>query len=72
MKRVHFIGIGGIGLSALAKFLSKDGYQISGSDVKVSEITDDLERNFRAKITIPHNENAITEKYRFYNLLCSD
>jgi len=61
LKKVHFIGIGGIGLSALAKFLARDGYQISGSDVKKSEITDDLEQNFGAKITIPHHEDAITK-----------
>ena len=59
MKRVHFIGIGGIGLSALAKFLSSQGYLISGSDMKQSEITDDLALNFGAKITIPHHKDAV-------------
>ncbi|SHO81294.1 UDP-N-acetylmuramate--alanine ligase [hydrothermal vent metagenome] len=60
-KRVHFIGIGGIGLSALAKFLYGSGYQISGSDIKQSEITDDLAINFDARITIPHHQNAIED-----------
>ncbi len=59
MKRVHFIGIGGIGLSALAKFLASYGYEISGSDMKQSEITDDLALNYRAKITIPHHPDAV-------------
>ncbi len=56
---IHFIGIGGIGLSALAKFLAGQGIKISGSDVSKSEITDDLAVNFGAQITIPHHENAV-------------
>ena len=57
--RIHFIGIGGIGLSALAKFLSGQGHIISGSDIKQTEITDDLATNFGAKITIPHHPDAV-------------
>jgi UDP-N-acetylmuramate--alanine ligase len=57
--KIHFIGIGGIGLSALAKFLANDGHQISGSDIKQTEITDDLALNFGAKITIPHHGDAV-------------
>ncbi|MCF6243484.1 MAG: UDP-N-acetylmuramate--L-alanine ligase [Sulfurovum sp.] len=59
MKKIHFIGIGGIGLSALAKFLHNDGHKISGSDIKQTEITNDLATNFEAKITIPHHEEAV-------------
>ncbi|MDD5359304.1 MAG: UDP-N-acetylmuramate--L-alanine ligase [Sulfurovaceae bacterium] len=55
----HFIGIGGIGLSALAKFLANAGENISGSDIRQSEITNDLAINFNAKITIPHHEDAV-------------
>ncbi len=58
-KKIHFIGIGGIGLSALAKFLANDGHKISGSDIKQSEITNDLATNFDAKVTIPHHEDAV-------------
>jgi len=57
--KIHFIGIGGIGLSALAKFLYNDGHKISGSDIKQTEITNDLATNFDAKITIPHHEDAV-------------
>lgn len=57
--KIHFIGIGGIGLSALAKFLANDGHTISGSDIRQSEITNDLATNFHAKITIPHHEEAV-------------
>jgi len=56
---IHFIGIGGIGLSALAKFLAGEGHKISGSDISKSEITDDLALNFNAQITIPHHEDAV-------------
>lgn len=57
--KIHFIGIGGIGLSALAKFLANDGHTISGSDIKQTEITNDLATNFDAKITIPHHKDAV-------------
>ncbi len=57
--KIHFIGIGGIGLSALAKFLANEGHTISGSDIKQTEITDDLATNFGAKVTIPHHRDAI-------------
>lgn len=59
MKKIHFIGIGGIGLSALAKYLANDGHKISGSDIKQTEITNDLATHFDAKITIPHHEEAV-------------
>ncbi len=58
-QKIHFIGIGGIGLSALAKLLANCGHTISGSDIKQSEITNDLALNFGAKITIPHHEDAV-------------
>ena len=57
--KIHFIGIGGIGLSALAKFLAGRGHRISGSDMRQSEITDDLALNYGAKITIPHHPDAV-------------
>ena len=41
---IHFIGIGGIGMSALAQFHRARGWRISGSDLKRSEITDALRR----------------------------
>lgn len=41
-ERIHFIGIGGIGMSGIASILKKQGYRISGSDVKESAITQKL------------------------------
>ena len=39
---VHFIGIGGIGMSGLAEVLLELGYRVSGSDAKLSPITERL------------------------------
>jgi UDP-N-acetylmuramate--alanine ligase len=41
---IHFVGIGGIGMSGIAELLLNLGYKVSGSDVKMSEITDRLKR----------------------------
>ena len=40
--KIHFIGIGGIGVSALARYYLEKGYQVSGSDLASSEITNAL------------------------------
>ena len=37
--KVHFVGIGGIGMSGIAELLLNLGYRVSGSDLKESEIT---------------------------------
>jgi len=39
---IHFVGIGGIGMSGIAELLINLGYQVSGSDLKTSDITDRL------------------------------
>lgn len=41
-KKIHCIGIGGIGLSAIAEILISRGYSVSGSDMRESEMTDRL------------------------------
>lgn len=41
-QRIHFIGIGGIGMSGIAEILLTMGYPVSGSDLKRSAITDRL------------------------------
>src|SRR5215510_1686603 len=40
--RIHFIGIGGIGMSGIAEILLTMGYAVSGSDLKRSPVTDRL------------------------------
>ena len=42
--KVHFIGIGGIGVSALARLYLREGWEVSGSDLHASEITKALEQ----------------------------
>jgi len=39
IQKIHFVGIGGIGMSGIAEVLINLGYQVSGSDLKESEIT---------------------------------
>ena len=41
-RRVHFVGIGGIGMSGIAELLANLGYAVSGSDEKRSATTDRL------------------------------
>jgi len=42
IQRIHFVGIGGIGMSGIAEVLLNLGYQISGSDLKNSAVTQRL------------------------------
>lgn len=44
LKRFHFVGIGGIGMSAIAQMLARNGCAVSGSDIRKSAITDELGR----------------------------
>jgi UDP-N-acetylmuramate--alanine ligase len=44
VRKVHFVGVGGIGMSALARLFLAEGKQVSGSDRAVSAITEALER----------------------------
>ena len=43
-QALHFIGIGGIGMSGIAEVLINLGYQISGSDLRLSATTERLAR----------------------------
>ena len=42
IQRIHFVGIGGIGMSGIAEVLLNLGYRISGSDLKTSAVTERL------------------------------
>jgi len=55
----HFIGIGGIGMSAIAKLYLRRGIKISGSDLKESKITEEL-KNLGADVFIGHAAANIT------------
>src|SRR3954471_4788371 len=43
IQKVHFVGIGGIGMSGIAEVLCNLGFRVSGSDLKRSEVTERLE-----------------------------
>jgi len=55
IKKIYFVGIGGIGVSALAKLFKSQGKQVIGSDKYSSEITDDL-RKKGIKVYIGHKD----------------
>jgi UDP-N-acetylmuramate--alanine ligase len=76
--KLHFIGIGGIGVSALAKYYLEKGYQISGSDLKESEITKELkERGVKVfigkhKISNIKNQKSKSQKRKNQNYVLPD
>lgn len=57
---VHFIGIGGISMSGLAEILIKEGFKVTGSDMKASEITNQLS-DMGALINIGQRAGNITD-----------
>src|SRR5574341_2486721 len=62
IKHIHFVGIGGIGMSGIAEVLLNLGYKVSGSDMKESDTTERLNKlggeifigNRAANIASPH------------------
>ncbi len=59
IQRIHFVGIGGIGMSGIAEVLLNLGYKISGSDLKQSAVTDRL-KGFGAIIFEGHGAENVT------------
>jgi len=59
--KIHFIGIGGIGISGLAQYMQYKGHTVSGSDIKDTLITKKL-RSLGIETTIPHASSAITDQ----------
>ena len=57
-KCFHFVAIGGVGMSALAKYLVERGAEVTGSDVQESKYTH-LLQDKGVKVTIGHNPNLI-------------
>ena len=55
---IHFVGIGGIGMSGIAELLLNLGYRVSGSDLKASDITANLQR-LGGSIHIGHRAEQI-------------
>jgi UDP-N-acetylmuramate--alanine ligase len=53
-RRVHFVGVGGIGMSGIAELLANLGYEVSGSDARRSTMTDRLEK-LGVRVRIGHD-----------------
>lgn len=58
IKHIHFVGIGGAGMCGIAEVLKNQGYKVSGSDIKASKTTVQLEEN-GIKVFIGHAEDNI-------------
>jgi len=56
-KHIHFVGIGGIGMSAIAQVLFQKGFKVSGSDISQNQITKKLQK--KIKIYYSHNAKNI-------------
>src|SRR5207245_1168111 len=59
IQRIHFVGIGGIGMSGIAEVLLNLGYKISGSDLKTSPVTQRL-ASLGATIFEGHTPDNVT------------
>ena len=58
IKHIHFVGIGGAGMCGIAEVLKNQGYKVSGSDIKASKTTAQLEEN-GIKVYIGHAADHI-------------
>jgi UDP-N-acetylmuramate--alanine ligase len=58
IRKIHFVGIGGIGMSGIAEVLLNLGYQVSGSDLRESEITRRL-AEFGGEIAFGHRAENV-------------
>jgi UDP-N-acetylmuramate--alanine ligase len=61
-RTIHFVGIGGIGMSGIAEVLHNLGYEVTGSDVKESETITRL-RNLGIKVLIGHRPENIDDAH---------
>ena len=59
-KKIHFVGIGGIGMSGIAELLLNQGFKVSGSDLALSKITENLKQK-GAIISQGHNADTIKD-----------
>ena len=62
-KKVFLIGVGGIGISALAKYLYFQNYEIFGSDQSKNENIEKLEKDFNLKFYENQNGDGISKDF---------
>jgi len=58
IRRIHFVGIGGAGMSGIAEVLHNLGYTVTGSDLKTSRTTDHL-KSLGVKVTLGHEASLV-------------
>ncbi len=58
IKKIHFVGIGGIGMSGIAEILLDQGFSVSGSDRALSDVTERLQK-LGAKISEGHRAENV-------------
>ena len=59
-NKYHFIAIGGVGMSGLAKYLLQKGFEVSGSDINDSKYVQKV-KQLGAKVYIGHDENNLPD-----------
>lgn len=59
-RHIHFIGIGGIGMSAIALILLRMGHKVTGSDIKSSRLIEKI-NSFGGKVFLGHDEKNIND-----------
>jgi len=60
IKKIHFVGIGGIGMSGIAEILLNKGFKVSGSDLNLTEVTNRL-AELGAKIYEGHSPENVKD-----------
>ncbi len=60
VKKIHFVGIGGIGMSGIAELMTNLGYDVTGSDINETEITKHL-KTLGAVIYRGHSSKNISD-----------
>lgn len=60
IKKIHFVGIGGIGMSGIAEILINQGFEVSGSDLNLTEVTKRLEQ-IGAKVYEGHSAENVKD-----------
>ena len=60
IDKIHFVGVGGTGMSGIAEVLSNLGYKVSGSDIKASAVTDRLQ-SMGVKVYFEHAATNVAD-----------
>ena len=64
IKNVYFLGIGGIGMSALARYFKAKGYKVAGYDRTLSALTQKMQAEEEIRINYIDEEEEIPAEFR--------